>query len=416
MVRSAGTSVVGPRVLVALLTISIFINYIDRSNLSVAAPLLQQQLHYTTSQIGVLSSAFFWTYSLLQLIGVSGWVSDKFPVGWVFAVGFLIWSGSTLASGWVHSFTAFFVMRLLLGVGESLAYPCYSRLMAMEVPQAMRGRANALLDAGSKLGPALGTFLGGLLLARYSWRVFFITLGAAGLLWIPAWIRWMPRSDHQRTSAVAAASFGDLLRQRSAWGAFGGHFCGNYFWFFLLIWMPSYLVNERGFSMTGMAKAGSAAYGVIALATICAGWGSDALLRRGASVTRVRKSVVVAGLLGSMIILPVAFVQDTRVSIILLYAACIAFGTYTSNHWAITQTLAGASMAGRWTSVQNGVGNFSGIVAAWLTAAIVERSGSYRVAFIMAAVVVFVGAAMWGLVVGPVREVVWKGTGEPVRV
>jgi MFS family permease len=409
MTRRARWAAGGAGALLALLTTSIFINYIDRSNLSVAAPLLQRNLHYSSRQIGLLSSAFFWTYALLQLVGVSGWISDNYPVGKVFAFGFLLWSAATAATGLSTSFAAFFVMRLVLGAGESLAYPCYSRIIAMEIPQSLRGRANALLDAGSKLGPGLGTFLGGLVLDKYGWQSFFIVLGVAGFLWLPFWLRWMPRSPASRSDFEPGAySVRQMFRLRSAWGTFGGHFCGNYFWFFLLIWLPSYLINERGFSMKAMATIGSIAYFVIAGSTLTAGWISDALLKRGVSTTKVRKTVVVFGLLGSAIILPVAFVHDIRISVVLLYASCIAFGTYTSNHWVITQTLAGPVMAGRWTSVQNGIGNFSGIIAAWMTGVIVDRTGSFHVAFISAAAIAVIGAAMWGLVVGPVEQLSWR--------
>lgn len=408
MSARAERSAPGPRLLIALLTVSIFINYIDRSNLSVGAPLVQRDLHYNVREIGLLSSAFFWTYSLLQLAGISGWISDHCSVGKVFAWAFLLWSIATAATGLVSSFAAFFTMRLLLGAGESLAYPCYSRMIAMGVPQTLRGRANALLDAGSKLGPGLGTFLGGLLLEHYGWRIFFIVLGAAGLVWLPFWLRWMPRTPPSRREDTEVYSVKEMFRFRSAWGTFGGHFFGNYFWFFLLIWLPSYLVNDRGLSMTRMATLGSIAYFVIAGATLTAGWISDAFLKRGASVTRVRKTVVVTGLLGSTAILPVPFVHDLRPAIILLYAACIGFGTYTSNHWVITQTLAGPMMAGRWTSVQNGIGNFSGIVASWVTGEIVQHAGSFRIAFVTAAVVAVIAAVMWGAVVGPVQQVPWR--------
>src|ERR1700712_2214144 len=209
----------GAGALIALMTASMFINYIDRSNLSVAAPLLQKNLHYTSQQIGLLSSAFFWTYALLQLVGISGWISDRFPVGTVFAVSFFVWSAATAASGLVTSFAAFFAMRLVLGAGESLAYPCYSRMIAMEIPQTLRGRANALLDAGSKLGPGLGTLLGGLLLERYGWRIFFIVLGIAGFLWIGPWLRWMPRTRASRMQFEPGNyTVKQMLQFRSAWG------------------------------------------------------------------------------------------------------------------------------------------------------------------------------------------------------
>jgi MFS family permease len=199
-----------------------------------------------------------------------------------------------------------------------------------------------------------------------------------------------------------------MLRLRSAWGTFLGHFCGNYFWFFLLTWVPSYLVKERGFSLAKMANVVSVALAAVALATVSAGWVSDRLIARGASPTVVRKSVVVSGLALSSVILPVAFVTSVTLSIALLILACMAFGTYTSNHWAITQTLAGPLMAGRWTSLQNGIGNLSGIVAPWLAGSIAEASGSSKLAFVISALIAIAGAVVWGVVVGPVEEVRWR--------
>jgi MFS family permease len=395
--------------LLTLLVVSIFINYIDRSNLSLAAPLLEAELKLTPSQLGSLLASFFWTYALLQLFGIAGWLADRYPVGIVFAVGFIIWSGATAASGMVTGFAALFAMRLLLGAGESLAYPCYSKILASEFPQHHRGLANALLDAGSKLGPALGTLLGGLLIAQLGWRWFFIVLGVGGLFWLIPWFIWMPKG--RGPTAVAPEdipSLGAMLAQRSAWGTFAGHFCGNYFWFFLLTWLPMYLVRERGFSLEGMATVGAVAYGAIATATVIAGWISDRRIAAGISPTRVRKAIVVGGLGCSTIILPVAVIQDRTISIGLLLLACVAFGTYTSNHWAITQTLAGPLAAGRWTSVQNGVGNLSGIAAPWLTGVVVERTGTFYLAFLIAAAIALVGAVMWGLVVGRVETVDWS--------
>ena len=403
----------GAVTLIVLLTASIFINYIDRSNLSVAAPLLQKDPGYSLRQIGTLSSGFFWTYSLFQLLGISGWISDRFSAGKVFAFSFLLWSLVTAASGIVWSFAAFVLMRLLLGAGESLAYPCYSRLIAQEIPQQMRGRANALLDAGSKLGPGLGTLLGGLLLERYGWRWFFVVLGIAGLLWLVPWLRWMPQtSSSPHRLPTGSYSVARMLQLRTAWGTFAGHFCANYFWFFLLIWLPTYLVNDRGLNMHAMADTGSVAYFIVAAGTLSAGWISDWLLRRGASVTRVRKSVVVTGLVGSTAILPVVVVRDAHLALGLLYLSCFAFGIYTSNHWVITQTLAGPAMAGRWTSVQNGIGNFSGVVASWITGVAVQHTGSFRLAFFVAAAFALTAAFMWGVVVGPVREIPWEARRE----
>ena len=397
------------RGLMILLVVSIVINYIDRGNLSIAAPLLQAELSLTPSQLGALLGSFFWTYALLQLFGIAGWLADRYPVGWVFAWGFVVWTLATAAAGLVTGFTALYVMRLLLGAGESIAYPCYSKIIASDIPQEHRGLANALIDAGSKLGPALGTLIGGLLIARVGWRVFFVVLGLGSLLWVIPWLRYMPKHHSIRTASPEdIPSTAEILSKRSAWGSFFGHFCGNYYWFFLLTWLPMYLIQQRKYSMEGMATVGSLAYLAIAGATIVAGWVSDRWIASGGTPTRVRKTIVIGGLLGSTVIMPVALIEDMTASLVLLMIACMSFGVYVSNHWAITQTLSGPLAAGRWTGIQNGVGNLSGIVAPWLTGVVVERTGSFHLAFVVAAVVALTGALMWGVVVGPVAGVPWK--------
>jgi ACS family D-galactonate transporter-like MFS transporter len=395
--------------LLVLLVVSIFINYIDRSNLSIAAPIIERELSLSPVQIGWLFSAFFWTYALVQLFGVAGWLADRFPVGWVLAGGYFLWSAATIVTGLVSGLPALFLARLMLGAGESVAYPCYSRILATDIPPHHRGLANALIDAGSKLGPALGSFVGAMLVSSIGWRVFFVALGVGSLVWLIPWWVWMPRShESMRKQTGRGPSVRRILRCRSAWGTFLGHFCGNYFWFFLLTWLPTYLVKERKYSMEGMGRISTMAFLAIATATIVAGWISDRWILAGGSPTRVRKTIMMSGLGFSTVILPVALIDDVTWSITLLFISCIAFGTYASNHWATTQTLAGPLAAGRWTSLQNGVGNLAGIAASWLTGEIVERSGSFHLAFIAAALVVLTGAAMWGFVVGPVKEIEWE--------
>ena len=297
------------RILLILLAISIFINYVDRGNLSIAAPLLTHELSMSRTELGILLSAFFWTYALVQLFGIAGWLADRFPVGWVLAIGYFLWSAATAATGWVHGFTAFFVMRLILGAGESVAYPCYSKILAGDFPQHHRGLANAIIDAASKMGPALGTLLGGVLMARLGWRWFFIGLGIGSLVWLIPWIIYMPRDRAaQAVSKHKGPDLAELLSRRSALGSFVAHFCGNYYWFFLLTWLPSYLVQERKYSMDRMAVVGSVAYVAIAIATIIAGWWSDRKIAQGTSPTLARKACVCGGLLGATVIVPVSII------------------------------------------------------------------------------------------------------------
>ena len=151
-----------------LLGISVFINYIDRGNLSIAAPMLKDELRISATQLGILLSAFFWTYACLQPI--AGWLVDRVNVNWVIAGGFFLWSAATAATGLVRTFSMLFALRLLLGIGESVAYPSYSKIIALNFPEEHRGLANSVISAGLVLGPGMGMLVGGTLMGRFGWR------------------------------------------------------------------------------------------------------------------------------------------------------------------------------------------------------------------------------------------------------
>jgi ACS family D-galactonate transporter-like MFS transporter len=390
-----------------LLVISGFLNYVDRSNLSVGATNILAELHLTNYHLGLLLSAFFWTYATFQLFGIAGWLVDRFNVCWVLAIGFFIWSGATAITGMARAFGVMFALRLLLGMGESVAYPSYSRILANNFPEHHRGFANALIDAGTKGGPALGTLLGGLLMVRFGWRPFFVALGLGSLLWLVPWFWWMPRGKgvaarehHGEIPSIAA-----ILSHRAAWFTSLGLFCGNYFWYFLVTWLPPYLEKERQFPKDKMAVVGSAAFLAISVSAVISGWVSDRLIARGGTPTRIRKTFVGTGLVLSTIILPVCIVQDERVAITLLILACVSFGLYTANLFAITQTLAGPRAAGKWTGMQNGFGNLAGVAAPWFTGWVVQETGQFYWAFVVAAVVVLTAAAMFVFGIGRIEQV-----------
>lgn len=409
---SARSTVMSSRqgTIVLLLVVSVIINYVDRSNLSIAAPLVQRQFSLIPLQIGTLLSAFFWTYALMQITGIAGWLSDRLPVGWVMLGGYALWSCATILTGLSSSFATLFMSLLLLGIGESVAYPCYSRIFA-ELPQQKRGQANAFIDAGTKLGPAAGAFVGGLILVHVGWRMLFLLLGAGGLLWILPWLRVMPRPrpDGHSDGAPVLPSFGRLLRMRSAWGTFLGHFCGNYFFYFLLSWLPIYFVREEKMSVASMSRAASGVYLLIALSTITAGWVSDRLIAAGLSPTRVRRTIVVSGLLVASSLAALAFLHSSPIlARTVMIVASIGYGVQASNHWAISQTLAGPLMAGRWTSLQNGIANLAGIVAPWLAGFIVQLTGTSRLTFLAAGVVALAGSVIWATLVPRVEPIAWE--------
>lgn len=393
-----------------LLVVSVSINYIDRSNLSIAAPLLQDEMGLSPKQLGVLLSVFFWTYSLCQI--PAGWLADRFNVSWVLALGFLLWSATTAATGLVHGFAVLMAVRLLLGVGESVAYPCYSKILAGYFAEHQRGLANSLIDAGAKCGPAVGFLTGGLLMARFGWRPFFVALGLISLLWLPLWLAWRPR----RPAANVEKSGGgpgipEILRHRAAWACFAGHFCGNYFWYFLLTWLPFYLVRERNFSMLPMAFVGFVAYLVTAATTTTAGWLSDRAIASGSSPTRVRKACVCFGLGFASVIIGVTILPNATASMVLLFFACMSYGVFSSSHWAITQTLAGPLAAGQWSGLQNFVANLSGVAAPSITGFVVGSTGHFFGAFAVAAGVALAGSMIYLFGLGAVVPVQWQRSG-----
>lgn len=392
---------------VFLLAISVLINYIDRSNLSIAAPLLQSELGISNTQLGTLLSAFFWTYALMQI--PAGWLVDRFDVKWVFAIGFLVWSGATAVTGLLHGFIALLLIRVVLGVGESIAFPSYSKILGGHFREEHRGFANALIISGLALGPAIGILVGGNVVAKFGWRPFFLALGLLGLLWLVPWGAWMPR---RKASARIPVSLGSgwlpLFRQRSAWGTAIGQAGVNYFLYFLVTWLPSYLVRGRHFSMQRMALDGSLLFLMYAIAATVCGKLSDRWILAGSSPTLVRKSSMAFGCAGLGISMVLVAMASDRFLPWMLAMTGMMMGIGACATWAIPQTLAGPEMVGRWTGLQNFVGNLGGAVAPALTGYLLDRAGSFYWPFFIAAGIAGVSALVWTLVVGPIQQVNWN--------
>ncbi len=381
-----------------LLVIVMCISFFDRGNLAVAAPILARELGLSPWSLGVLLSAFFWTYALFQI--VSGWAVDRFQVRLAYAVGFLLWSLATLGTGLVSSFAGLLVMRFLLGIGESVTYPASSRILAAVFPENRRGLANALVDLGARIGPAAGTFAGALLVASIGWRGLFFITGGLGLLWLVPWAITAPRVLEQTPGVQAPElSWGQLLRSKSVWGTCGGLCGANYSWYFILTWLPSYLVRERHFSLNSLAYWGALPFVLMAVSSLGGGILADRLISRGSPAVKVRKRFLVTGLLLTAVFMPTVLIPRVELAVAGLLIACFTFGIYASNLFALTQALAGAGAAGRWTGIQNACGNLAGIVSPMLTGWIVDRTGVFTLAFVCAGAACLAGAASFGLLV-----------------
>jgi len=389
-----------------LLLLAVLINYADRGNLALAAPLLKTEWGISASRLGILFSAFFWTYMTLQF--VVGSLVDRFNVSVVMAVGFLIWSLSTAATGLTAGFATMLIMRLLLGVGESVMFPCASKICAQHLPEHRRGFANATIIAAIRWGSALGTFGGGLIMARYGWRNTFLALGLAGLLWLPAWQRWKPGAPAMPENPVSGSpSSAAILRQPSFWGAAMGHCCANYLLYFLISWLPYYLIHERNLSMTSMAGTAGLLYAVDSFSAIAAGWIADARIRRGANPPLVRRTTMAIGFgIAALSLLACSYAGPQTYWWCLL-AIGMGSGIANSASYTVGQTLAGACAAGRWAGLQNGFANLSGVIGPPLTGWLIDRTGNFYAALMVAALVAVAGGLAWILGVRRLQPVEW---------
>ncbi len=403
--RSGAARPSGQNRVLILLLVSVWINYIDRGNLSVAAPILAPELGLTPTRLGVLFSAFFWTYAGFQ--AVAGWMVDRYDVYRVYAAGFLVWSAATLLTGVSSGFAALLALRMLLGLGESVAYPAYSRILTTEFPEHKRGMANALVDVGTKAGPAVGTLAGGLLVAGFGWRFLFLSIGLASLVWLIPWMRSIPAAAEGRARRIRGPGIREILRRRQAWVTFVGLFGFNYAFYFLLSWLPSYLVMERKFSLQAMSVYGALPYGATAVASLVTGYLTDRHIARSGPAS-VRKHVAIAGLVLCATTLPAVAIVPTVPAMALLVISFVGIGMYTANAWAITQTLAGPLAAGQWTGVQNAIGNLGGVVAPVVTGWLVSGTGSFYGAFLAAAMNLAMAAMLYLFALGPVVPVRWQ--------
>jgi MFS family permease len=405
--------------IVGVLLLAAILNSADRSSLAIAAPALSRELMLSPVQMGFLLSAFFWTYAIGQV--VAGWFTDRFPVLWVFTIGFVVWSGATFCTGLVQGMTSLLVLRLLLGGGESVAFPCYSKIFATEFPPAKQGLPNAILNSGTKIGAALGVLVGGVLIALYSWRMMFFVLGGSGVVFLILWFMLAPRTDRKpRGQAVSTATqrgptYLDILRNRDAWGTFVGAACYNYAYFFGLTWLPSYLVQQKHLSLEKMGIIGAIPFWAAALSAIIGGWTSDALIKKGYSTTKVRKAFVASGLVFSVAAFPSAIVEDLTASLELLTVAYAALGVTVSNLWAISQTLAGPTAAGKWSGAQNCLGAIAGIIAPIVSGFVVQQTGNFSLAFLIMVILALVGATSYVFLVRTIAPIDWAAQRQGVN-
>ena len=400
--RSAGELLVQRRWwFAALLFFAGLINYLDRTIVSVALPVIAADLGLGPARMGVLLSAFFWSYALMQV--PIGWLSDRINLRWLYAGCFALWSVTSGLTGFAASLGMMLVLRVALGIGESIYLPGGMKMVSILFRREDRGLASGLVNCGTRAGLAFGAPLIAAIVTAYSWRYAFFLLGFTSLLWLVPWVSAFPRGANTARMNEAAAppeSWGRI--DRSLLGVCIANIGYGYYFYLLVTWLPSYLVQVRGMTLQQAGATATIPYLTFALGEPIGGWLADRLVASGWNEVRARKLVTTLSFLSGLLLIPSALAAGTTATVLLMSGASLV-GLSSGNLYALVQRI-GRGNVGFSIGLFNLAGNISGVVAPLATGILVEQTGSYLSAFVVAVVMLLAVLAPYWTMVQESRE------------
>ncbi|WP_321877026.1 MFS transporter [Paraburkholderia bannensis] len=402
---------------------AIAINYIDRTVLSAAAPRIQSEFHLDAMQMGIVMSAFFWSYALLQL--PAGLLADRFGQKKVLGFAVLWWSIATAMTGFASGFRSLVGLRVALGVGEAGAYPSNAGIATRWFPRKERATVAGIFDSGSKLGGAVAMPLIAWMLAAFDWKMTFALTGLLGVVWFVVWQLSFSDSpaDHRRVSAAELAhiesdklvprtphparpQWRKLLAHRNVWAMCIGFFMINYNSYFFITWLPTYLMKERGMSVLQMGWMASLPLLASIVVEILAGWASDRVFASGKlSLTATRKLFLVIGLVMASSIGFAAFAQSAYVAVLLLCIAKSGTTVAASQVWALPGDVAPPNAVSMVAGLQNTVSNLGGVVGPIVTGAIVGATGKFVPALLFSSALIVIAIVNYLFLLGKVEPI-----------
>ena len=380
---------------VALLTVGVVIAYTDRINLSAALPQIRMSFPISAAASGILLSAFFWAYTVLQT--PAGWLVDRFGLKWPYAAGLFLWSAVSAATALVSSLNGLIAMRIVLGIGESIVTPASMRYLRENFAEHERGLPIGIYFSGTKYGPAIGAPIATYLVLSYGWRWMFVLNGALCVLWLVPWLLFV--RDDRKSSHVqeesASVSWGAMFGSPLMWGTCVATFCYMYFVYFCMTWMPTYFKDRFGLSLTASGWFTFMSFGGMATVAILAGWAADRLIARGRNPVSIRKGFTIVGFVLAFSEVFGVFSHSTTTTLFLAVFSLSGLGLATANYWALTQTLTPASASARVAGIQNTAANMAGIAAPWITGILVQRTGSFNAPLIAVGFWLLLGIACY---------------------
>jgi ACS family D-galactonate transporter-like MFS transporter len=408
-----------------LLFVSVTINYLDRSNLSITAPAMRTALGLDTAQMGYVLSAFGWTYALCQIPG--GWLVDRVAPRVLFAVLIVAWSLATILLGFTATVAGLMAVRMLVGALEAPSYPINNRVVTTWFPERERATAIGFYTSGQFVGLAFLTPVLVWIQTRLGWHMVFVATGVVGIVWGIVWFA-LYRQPHEspRTNAAeidlirqggglvdlgrmpgkkgefSGADLAHVLSSRKLWGVYFGQFALTSTLWFFLTWFPTYLVQERGMSFVKAGFLASLPFLAAFVGVLCSGVLSDAMVRRGASLGAARKVPIVTGLLLSTSIIGANYVSEPS-----LIVGCLALAFFgnglASITWSLVSAIAPERLLGLTGGVFNFVGNLSGITVP-IVIGYLARDYGFSAGLAYIALLALLGAMSYVFVVGRVER------------
>lgn len=362
-----------------VLAIGVMISFVDRTSISAALATPSFKTHFALSDLdrGWINSAFFWSYAVMQI--PLGWVVDRYGVKSPYAICFALWCVATAATGFAEGLASLIVLRLFVGAAEAIVVPASWRWLRHNFVETQSGTAVGIYMLGSKIGPAIGAPLAAWIIIHADWRVMFLVLGLAGLVWLVPWLL-LVRNDVPRVTDTARAKVSGrkILASPLIWATMVVMFCYNYFTFFCMTWMPAYLVEQRGLALDRMAAYAFFSFAGIGVVALASGYLADRLIARGHNAVGVRKGFTIAGFAVAATVVLGANTTSLNVALFWNVASLSGLGLATSNHLALCRlTLIPKSAIGVVSGFQQVATAMAGIVAPILTGWLLHVSGSY---------------------------------------
>ncbi|GAN81319.1 MFS transporter [Acidocella aminolytica] len=407
-----------------LLGTGVLINYIDRINLSVAAPQLKAEFHLSAGEVGLLFSAFFWSYALLQI--PAGLILDRFGVTRVGRWGAFLWSIASGAVALTGGFGGIFVARLLLGIAEAPGFPASAKATGYWFPRQERSVATSLFDAAAKFSNVIGVPLVAFVVVDYGWRWGFGVTAILSFLYFlafyfiyrdPSMDPALTPDEHRyileggatpegESSAGAGSMLAYLLRQPKVWGLSLGFAAYGYSFYLFLTWLPGYLVETMHMSIIKSAGFATIPWACATVSDIVfGGLLVDRLVAAGHDETKVRKTVLIVGMLFGLAVFGATQTTNPVWAIIWISIALSGLAASAPIGWSIPSLIAPKGGTGTIGGIMNFLNNMMGVIAPIVTGFIVGATDNFATAFLVAGVVLLVGIFFYVVVLGRIEPI-----------